>query len=483
LCGPEGFRKGTDLYFSRHDGQAITCVDWLKAIHETNPDAFEFEKFSRWYSQAGTPEVNVKSSYSSRSNTLTLTMTQYVPPTHKQPNKLPATIPITTGLIGPDGDSVLLDFGDGSEPAFERVLVLSEESQKFVLRNVPRGTLPSMLRNFSAPIKMRYEQGEDVNSLAFQMKHDVNDFNRWEAGQKLAMKVILECFKSRGEEFPAISKRVIEAFRSTLSNDSVAPALRAQLLYLPSESYLIDQVKEADPVRMRKARSYFKKQLAKGMEEELWSILRTIPVPRDYSLDPEAQGSRALRNISLGFLGSLDREVVYDRALKQVQEGRNMTDVQAGLVLLAGTDSPHREVALKEFYEKWKKDRLVLDKWMQIQATSSRQGVLRSVKDLMKHDAFDITIPNCVYAVIRAYAYTNLHMEENGEGYNFLADQIIRLDKMNPQVAAKVARAFTRIKKYDVTRQLQMRNELLRIKSTEGLSKDVTEVVTNCLEA
>lgn len=483
LCGREGFRRGTDIYFKRHDGQAITCVHWVKAIHDANPDAFNLEKFSRWYSQAGTPEVTVTSVYNARKKTLTLHMSQFVPPTHKQPHKLPATIPITTGLIGPDGSPVPVDLGDGGEPENERVLVLSEEKQSFIFYNVPAGTLPSLLRNFSAPIKLKYEQGESLESLAFQMGYDTDDFNRWEAGQKLALQIITNSVLATTESFPEVPTIVIDAFRRTLVDESIDFALRAQLFYLPSESYILDQIGSGDPVRIRHARAHLRRALASALERDLWTALDARAPSREYSLDPAAQGARALRNVALSYLTALEGEGALERALAQVRLADNMTDVQAAITALAGTRSSQREAALREFYEKWKHDRLVVDKWMRIQATASREDVLDSVERLMTHEAFDIAIPNCVYALVRSYAYANLHMARDGAGYRFLADQVIRLDAMNPQVAAKVSRVFTRIKKYDEVRQAQMRKELLRIKAVTGLSKDVSEVVENCLEA
>ena len=483
LCGVEGFRRGTDLYFSRHDGQAITCMEWLDAIHEANPDAFDRKKFARWYSQAGTPEVTVKSSYCRITKILTLSMSQVVPPTHNQPEKLPATIPITTGLIGPDGNPVMIRLGGCSMPSFEKVLVLSEETQDFLLYDVPEGSLPSMLRNFSAPVKLNYEQGESIDSLAFQMEHDVDEFNKWEAGQKLSLKVILNNINRKKNEKYSVPVKVLEAFKKILNDESVSYALRAQLLHLPSESYIIDQIKQANPMKVRDARKSFQKKLAESLETTFWKLLDEIEISRDYSLDPNSQGARALRNISLDFLGNLESKKVFELALDQMRNGNNMTDVQAGYTLLVNSSSALKDIAINEFYEKWKKNRLVVDKWMKIQATSSSKNVLQSVKALLEHEAFDITIPNCVYAVIRAYAHTNLHFEKNGEGYEFLADQIMRLDDINPQVAARVARVFTRINKYDKNRQQQMKAQLLRIKSKPNLSKDVLEVVQNCLEA
>lgn len=482
LCGPEGYRKGTDIYFSRHDGQAITTNDWVKAIHDANPKAFDLEKFSRWYSQAGTPKVTVSSAYDKEKKTLTLNMSQVVPPTHKQPDKLPALIPIKTGLIGPDGSPVAMDLGVAEASSMEKVLILSEEKQSFVLHNVPEGTMPSLLRNFSAPVMLTYEQGESLEALAFQMGNDTDEFNRWEAAQKLALKIILPCVNSTSGEFPAVPKSVIDAFRKTLMNDSIDAALRAEVFYLPSESYILGLLDVADPVKIRAARRHLRKQLAVALEEDLRTTLDKVPNTNEYTLDPEAIGGRALRNVALSYLSVLENEDIFNKALQQVREGSNMTDVQSALTTLASSKCDQRDFALKEFYDKWQKDQLVVDKWMRIQATSQREDVLDSVKMLMEHEGFNLKVPNCVYALIGGFAGSNMHMSLNGEGYKFVADQVLCLDKINPQVAARIARVFTRIKKYDAKRQSQMRAELERMKLTDGLSKDVSEIVGNCLE-
>ncbi len=481
LVGPKGYRAGTDIYFSRHDSEAVTTDHWIQAIHDANPDAFDVEKFTRWYSQAGTPEVTVTSVYDKEAKTLTLDMKQYVPPTHKQPEKLPALIPVKTGLIGPDGAPVLVNLGGSDEPAFDKVLILSEETQSFVLHDVPEGTMPSLLRNFSAPVKLKYEQGESLEALAFQMGNDADEFNRWDAGQKIALKIILESVNSTSDSFPPVPESVTTAFRKTLMNEDIDAALRAEVFYLPSESYIVDQVKVADPVKIRVARKHVRKQIAIALEQDLRTTLKNGSGIKEYTLDNTAQGGRALRNVALSLLAMLETEEINNFALDQVRVGTNMTDVLAALGTLSSGKSEQRDLALKEFCEKWENDRLVVDKWMRIQSSAPREDALETVKKLMDHKAFDITVPNSVYALIGGYASSNLHIPENGEGYKFLTDQILALDKLNPQVAARIARVFTRIKKYDEGRQALMRAQLERMKATEGLSKDVFEVVTNCL--
>lgn len=478
LCGPKGYRRGTDIYFKRHDGQAITTNEWLQAIHDANPDAFDLAKFKRWYDQAGTPSVTVTSEYDAAAKTLTLNMSQVVPPTHKQPEKLPALIPVKTGIIGPDGKPVAVDIGDG-KPEMDKILILQEEKDTFVLHNVPEGSMPSMLRGWSAPVNFKYEQGETIEALAFQMANDADEFNSWEAGQKLCLKVINECLAA--DTMPEVPAGIVEAFRKALSNTSVDAELRACLFGLPSESYILEQASVRDPVKIRAARNHLKLALATGLEKEFLAVLDE-PVDETYSLDTVSQGKRAMRNTALAYLGALKKEEIYEKALAVVRAGRNMTEVQSALTTLAGSESTQRDAALKEFADKWNGNQLVLDKWLRTQSSAPRADALEVTKKLMEHEAFKITVPNCVYALFGGYM-GNMHIPTTGEGYEFIADQVLALDKINPQVASRIARVFTKIKKYDENRQSQMREQLIRIKGTEGLSKDVTEIVGNCLEA
>ena len=477
LCGPEGYRKGTDIYFSRHDGQAVTTDEWMKALHDANPTAFDYDRFKRWYDQAGTPSVTVESVYDAENKTLTLNMSQVVPPTYRQPEKLPALIPVKTGIIGPDGKPVPVDLGDGNAE-LEKVLVFQEEKQTFVLHNVPEGSMPSMLRHFSAPVKFSYPQGETVDKLAFQMANDTDEFNKWEAGQKLAMKFISEGVEN--DALPDIPGTVIDAFRKALTDESVAMALRAELFGLPSESYILEQVSTRDPVKIRASRKHFRTALAKGLEAEFQAVL-DAPADVEYTLDVAAQGKRALRNVALAYLSLLERDDVAQRALDVVRAASNMTEVQSALATLASGKSAQREPALAEFADKWKGNQLVLNKWLEIQASAPRDDALDIVKGLMEHEAFDFSVPNCIYAVLGGFS-GNVHIPTDGSGYKFMADQVLRLDKTNPQIAASIAGMFTEIKKHDELRQNQMREQLERIMATEGLSKDVAEICGNSLD-
>lgn len=480
IVGPEGFRRGTDIYFSRNDGKAVTCEDWVQAIQDANTD-IDLTVFRRWYNQSGTPVVSVDVAYDEGLSTMTLKLNQMIPATSKQPTTEPMLIPIRMGLIGPDGSQVPVDLNDGSEPALTKVLNFSDRDEKVVLHNVPKGTVPSLLRNFSAPVKLERTGGVSDDELAFLMANDVDEFNRWESGQKLALNFMLKCVSEEGE-FPAVPEAIINAFRRTLTNEGIDAALRADVFVLPAESYITEQLDVADPVRIRAARKHFRKQLAASLKDDLEKILETgMADTGEYKLDPESQGKRALKNVALSYLAALESKDCYELCLKFVRSGTNMTDVLAALSVLSSSSSPEREIALCEFYEKWKSDLLVVDKWLSIQSTCTRDDVYDIVKALTAHESYSETVPNKVYALLRGYGAANVHMPTDGSGYRFLSEQVSRLDRINPQVAARIARSFTRWRKYDAVRQAQMEAELRKIKQTEGLSKDVFEVVSNCL--
>lgn len=482
VVGPEGFRRGTDIYFSRNDGKAVTCEDWVQAIQDANPK-IDLSPLKKWYAQAGTPVLTVDINYDDAGSKMTLTCEQAIPPTQKQPTTEPALIPIRMGLIGPDGSPVLVDLSDGTVPEYTKVLNLAQTKTDFVLHNVPKGTVPSLLREFSAPVKLVRKGGVSPDDLAFIMANDTDEFTRWDAGQELALGFILDCVKSNGDTFQDVPETVIEAFRKTLLNDEIDAALRAAVFVLPAESYIVEQMDVADPVRIRGARKHVIKQIAESLEADFKKIVDIgLADSGEYKLDPASQGKRALKNVALSYLASLQKKETHELCLKITREGSNMTDVLAALGTLASTQSAERSTALSEFYDKWQSYGLVVDKWLLIQASSSNDNVLDVVKGLTEHKAYSETVPNSVYALIGGYGRTNLHIPTDGSGYKFMADQVIHLNSINPQVAARMARTFTRWRKYDKMRQAQMEVELRRIKATEGLSKDVFEVVSNCLD-
>lgn len=483
LVGPEGYRRGTDLYFSRHDGQAVTCEDFLNCIQETNPDV-DLSTFPRWYAQAGTPVVTISTSHAAETNTLSITASQEIPPTAKQPHTEPSLIPIRTGVIGPDGAPVLVDDGDG-DPSETKVLMLREKTQTFSLKNVPAGSIPSLFRGFSAPIKVVREGGVNRDELAFMMANDPDSFNRWESGQTLALETLLDYvrFEGSSSDFPDVPDSVISAFGKALVDETVDPALRAELFSLPLESYIIEQLDVADPVRIREARKHVRKQLGAALKDSFQSVFEktSAALGTEYKLDPASKGNRALKNIALSYLATSGESEVMKSCLDQVRSGSNMTDVLAALSILAGHAVQERDLALKEFFDKWEKQQLVVQKWLRTQATSPADGTLDVVRSLLDHPSFDITVPNDVYALIGGFAYGNMHFYGD-EAYTFVSDQVLKLDKINPQVAARIARVFNRWRKFDADRQAAMKTEFDRILAQDGLSKDVFEVIQSCIK-
>lgn len=482
LVGKDGFRIGTDIYFSRHDGQAVTCEDWVQAIQDANKD-IDLSVFRRWYNTSGTPVVNVNVIRNPASQTMTFVCKQSIPPTAKQPTSKPLLIPIRVGVIASDGSAVPVDLRDGIAPSSSRVLYFDQRESSFVLHNVPNGSVPSLLREFSAPVKLVRDDVVSAEELAFLMANDTDEFNRWESAQKLMLDFIIDCINSDGE-FGKVSEVTLSAFRKTLVNDNVDASLRAQVFMPPAPAYVMQPLKDVDPVRIQAALKHLRHELAEGLEAEFKKIVGAESDQEgEYKLDPASQGKRVLKNVALGYLAALQNKETYCQCLDNVRKGTNMTDQLAALGCLASTDSEERDLALSEFYSKWESDYLVVDKWLRMQSTSKRDDVLDTVKELTQHKAYKESVPNCVYALIGGYGAWNVHMSSDGSGYRFLADQVLRLDTMNPQVAARIVRFFTRWRKFEAVRRGQMETELNRIKNAENLSKDVYEVVTNCLAA
>lgn len=484
LAGPDGYRRGTNLYFSRHDGQAVTCEDFMNCIQETNPSV-DLSTFDRWYAQSGSPTVTVATAHDAAASTLTLTVNQVVPKNSNQPDPLPMLIPMRVGLVGKDGAPVMMDDGSGDAPEESKVLVLKEAQHTFVLKNVPEGTLPSLFRGFSAPVIVVREGGVSQEELAFLMANDSDTFNSWESGQTLALQILLDMINGDADvaAFPDLPKPVIEAFGKALTNTSVDPSLRSMMFQLPLESIIISSVEVADPVRIRAARNHMRLQLAKNLKAEFMATLEETSddAAGEYKLDPTSQGRRSLRGACLSFLATLEEKETFTRLLDQVRTGSNMTDVLSALSTLSCYKTEERETALAEFYEKWQSEPQTMLKWFRIQSSSPLEGVLGKVKGLMSHKAFDITNPNNVYALFGGFAGSNMHYVGSA-GYEFMADAILKIDKLNPQVAARVARSLNRWRKYDADRQAAMRVQLDRILDSKP-SKDLYEVIKSCSDA
>ena len=471
LIGAQNFRKGMDLYFARHDGQAVTCDDFVRAMADAA--AADLSQFMRWYDQAGTPVLEVAGEYDAAKKRYVLSVRQSCPPTPGQETKLPFHIPFAVGLVGPDGRDLL---AEGT-----RVLPVKQPEERFVFENIGARPVPSLLRNFSAPVIVTHDYAEA--ELTHLMAHDSDAFNRWEAGQRLALGIVLRGIAAaQGGRPLEVPRDFLDAAKRVLSDSSKDPAFAAEMLALPSENYIAEQMPVVDPDAIHAVRDELKARLAAALREELHTVYRAQGGAGPYSPDAASAGRRALKNSALGLLMELEDAGVRALSMKQFETAGNMTDALAALCMLANCDCPERTRALDAFYDKWKTEPLVVDKWLAVQATTRLPSALSDVKRLMTHPAFNIKNPNKVYALIGGFRGNQVHFHAaDGSGYAFLAEQVIALDAINPQVAARMARGFDRWKKFDAGRQAHARAALERLRDAKGISKGMLEIVTRAL--
>ncbi len=485
LLGKEGFRKGSDLYFERHDGQAVTVDDFVRAMEDAN--GADLSQFKRWYSQAGTPRLAVSEHYDAAAQTYRLTFRQSCPPTPGQPTKQPFVIPVELGLLAADGaDMPLRLAGEAQAVGTSRVLAVTEAEQSFTFVDVVERPLPSLLRGFSAPVKLEFPYSRD--QLMFLMQHDSDGFNRWEAGQQLSVQVLQELIGQyqRGEAL-AMDERLVEALRSVLQNDALDPAMVAEMLSLPGEAYLTEISEVADVDAIHAAREFARREIGSGLFEPFYQRYmnhREVSRQTPYVAAAEHFARRALQNIALAYLMFSERSDILSLCLDQFDNADNMTERLSALASL--TNSPFEEKrakALEVFAEHFSDNPLVMDQWFSVQAASPLPGGLERVQTLMQHPAFTLKNPNKVRALIGAFANQNLvnFHRADGAGYRFLADQVITLNAMNPQIASRLLAPLTRWRKYDDARQALMKGELERILASGELSSDVYEVVSKSL--
>ena len=485
LVGAEGFRRGSDLYFERHDGQAVTCDDFIKAMEDAN--GVDLSQFKRWYSQGGTPRLAVSEAYDGAAKTYSLTFCQSCPATPGQRDKQPFVIPVELGLLGAQGQALPLRLqGEAVAGESSRVISITAAEQVVTFVDVAEHPLPSLLRGFSAPVKLSFSYSRD--QLMFLMQHDADGFNRWEAGQQLAVQVLQELIgqHQRGEPFQ-LDQRLVSALRSVLENASLDQAMVAELLSLPGEAYLSEISAVADVDAIHSAREFARKQLADALFDLLWQRYqanREISRSTVYVAEAEHFARRSLQNIALSYLMLSGKPEVLAACLEQLEVCDNMTERLAAVAVLV--NSPFEEEkakALASFAEFFKDNPLVMDQWFSVQAACSLPGALGRVQQLMRHPAFTLKNPNKVRALIGAFTGqnpVNFH-QADGSGYRFLADQVITLNALNPQIAARLLGPLTRWGKYDDTRQALMKGELERILASGELSSDVYEVVSKSL--
>ncbi len=478
LLGSETYRRGMDLYFERHDGQAVTTDDFIQCMEDVS--GRDLGQFRNWYSQAGTPELRITGEYDAAQGTFQLDIRQSCPATPGQTQKSPFHIPLAVGLLESSGEELPLQLaGEEETPAAgTRILELRRPQEQFRFIGLKSRPTPSLLRGFSAPVKIRYDYSDD--ELIFLMAHDSDAFNRWDAAQTLAQRIILNRVQHRTDQLPS---GYIAAMQKVLKDATADRALRAEILSLPSESYLGDQMDEVDVTGIHTAREALKKQIAEQLRQDLLACYHRCGETGEYRPTAADMGRRSLKNRCLDYLMQLDDAQLRSLCFQQFQANHNMTDVIAALGLLASHGGPERETALAEFYARWQSDPLVLDKWFAIQATSKRPDTLARVKELRTHPAFSMTNPNRVRSLIGAFCGNNpLHFHAaDGSGYAFLADAVLELDRLNPQVASRMLRLMSRWQRYDASRRALMQTQLQRILSTQGLSRDLYEIASKSL--
>lgn len=482
LLGRDGFRKGMDLYFRRHDGQAVTCEDFVRAMEDAN--AADLSQFRLWYSQSGTPELAAEGRYDPAAKTYELTVRQTCPPTPGQPEKQAMHIPLALALIGGAGREMPLRL-DGENPgtgATERVLGITKASQTFRFTGIGEEPAPSLLRGFSAPVRLKQDLPAERRRQL--IAHDSDPFNRWETAQQYASGLLLEMVAAvQAEREPDADAAFIDALRDVLRDASLDKALIAETLVLPSEDYLAQHMATVDIDAIHAARESLRRAVAERLKEDFLAAYHGNASNRPYSPDHASSAGRRLRNVALGYLGASGSRDGVALAVEQARTADNMTDSIGALTVLNDLDDPARAAALDAFYARWKDDPLVIDKWFTLQATSSLPGTLQAVEKLLAHPAFSIKTPNKVRALIGAFCQGNslrFHAAD-GKGYAFLADRVLELNRLNPQVAARLVGAFGQWRRFDAGRQALMQAALERIAGSEGLSPDVYEIATKAL--
>jgi len=481
LLGVDGFRKGMDLYFERHDGEAVTCEDFVKAMENAN--GADLSQFRLWYSQSGTPELVTDAVYDAAKKTYDLTINQHCPPTPGQPNKQPMHIPLAIGLLDGDGEAMPLRLdGESGKAPTDRVLNVTQAKQTFRFTGIDTEPTPSLLRNFSAPVKLTVDLTAEKRRRL--IAHDSDPFNRWETTQQYASGLLLDMIAAlQAGDTPEPDAAFIDALKGVLDDTALDKALIAETLVLPSEDYLAQQMAVVDVEAIHGARETLRRAIAGRLKDDFLAAYRGNASNAPYSPDPENAARRKLRNVALGYLGALGDPESVALCAEQARTADNMTDEMGALSVLNDLDDPARNAALDAFFERWKDDSVVIDKWYALQAMSSLPGTLDAVKALLDHPSFSIRTPNKVRALIGAFCQGNpLHFHAaDGSGYAFLADRVIELNSLNPQVAARLVGAVGQWRRYDEQRQQMMRAALERIVGTEGLSPDVFEIATKSL--
>ncbi len=490
LVGEDGFAKGMQLYFFRHDGHAVTCDDFAQAIADANPNSQLAEKlpqFKRWYSQAGTPRVQARGQYDAENRVYTLTLSQHCGPTLGQPVKEPFVIPVAMGLVAHDGRNLNLHLeGEAMPIGHNTVLVLSEPVQTFTFVHVPVEPVPSLLRGFSAPVVLEAELGDDA--LFTLLAHDLDPFNRWEAAQKLALRRMLAAVQGNGHV--EVDARFIDAFRAILRHPELDAAFKELVLTLPSEAYVAEQLVVVDPQRIHEVREGLKLQLAHALHEDWAWAYEHHQDTGGYSPDPVSAGRRALTNLALSMLVLHDtvrgNPIWTGKAFQRFKDAANMTDRLGALAALVHAHSDLAQAALDRFHALFKDEALVIDKWFALQASASEKNgqVFARCKALLQHPDFTLRTPNRARSLLMALCQMNpaAFHRADAAGYVFWADRVIEIDSINPQLAARLARSLDHWRRLAEPYRSAAREAIARVAAKTELSDDVREIVTRALQ-
>ena len=481
VLGEDAFQAGMRVYFERHDGEAVTTGDFVAAMEAAS--GMDLRQFRRWYTQAGTPVLSVRGTYDATRSQYVLDIEQRTPPTPGQPGKMPLHIPVRVALLGEDGTDLPLHCGEANLAGEnEAVLDVRESRHTFRFSNVASPPVPSLARRFSAPVKVEIERSDD--ELAFLIARETDPFNRWDAVQEYAVRLMLRMIDDRlaGAESD-LPDKFVSAMRALLTDDAVDPAFRAEALTLPSESTLADRMEVIAIEAIHEIREAVKTTLAFRLEDA-FAYVYEANLPRGpYRFEAEDAGRRSLKNLCLSCLMELDDPAVRSSCRRQLETADNMTDALAALACFANARTPERSERLAWFEARWKDDPLVLDKWFSLQAISRLPDTLDRVRELTRHRGFNLQNPNRVRAVIGAFCHANQRRfhDASGDGYRFLSEHVLAIDAFNPQSAARLLGAASRWRRLDETRGALLRGELERILAAPGLSKDCYEVARKFL--
>ena len=515
LLGRENFRKGTDLYFDRHDGQAVTCDNFVAAMEDAN--GVDFQQFRRWYGQSGTPELHIRGSHDPEAKTYSLTVRQSCPDTagqkgfgtekskndehqkqtapveiqnskqnaHHSFQKQPFHIPLALGLLAADGDTLPLKLTGCTAEKNQNTIILElrKQSETFVFENIPAAPVPSLLRGFSAPVKLLFDYS--IADLAFLLANDTDEFNRWETGQQLMIRISLEQIQRFQNHEPFnLPSELENAFRSLLNQTQEGDsALLALALSFPNEPYLGEFMDVIDVDAIHETRTFLRKELAQKLQPEFEKTYLEFQEEGAFKIDQHSMGRRSLKNVCLSYLSELGSLDIRKLTQTQFRKNENMTDVAGALGVLTHLDCPERETAFSEFENMWRKNTVVMDKWFALQAISCLPKTLDHVRKLTSHSAYEENNPNKIRALISTFSRFNqlrFHAGD-GSGYEFISEQVLRLDPLNPQIAARPVSVFNNWEKFTETNKTKMNYQLQKIVKTPKLSGDVFEIVSKAL--